>query len=144
MLLNIEYVFDGGRSEFTVEIDPDAKVLKLQQEIEIKTDLHPDLQRLFHYATFLQDKDKTLSYYDVSENAHILCVEPGDSTIKFLTGQSFTTWIDPYITTEMLKGIVENEYGIKKDYQRMITKGKGMEDHRPLALYKVHPGSTVQ
>ncbi len=129
MLLNVEYVFDGGRSQFTVEMDNNSSILNLQQKIETKTDLHPDLQRLFHFSTFLRDKNKTLGDYEILDNANILCIEPGDSTVKFLTGQTFTTWIDPYITTEMLKGIVENEYGIKKDYQRMITKGKGMENH---------------
>jgi len=63
--------------------------------------------------------------------------------VKTLTGATFITWVQPWMTVEEVKNIIQNKEGISVDIQRFIYGGRQLEDGRTLSDYNIVHDSTI-
>ena len=64
-------------------------------------------------------------------------------TVKTLTGQELEVRYSPACKVDELKDLVAEQTGIPADQQRMICRGKKMEDGRALIDYNIIPGNVI-
>jgi ubiquitin len=62
---------------------------------------------------------------------------------SFLTGQTYTIYVDPSDTISQLKNLIQDEQGSPLDQQRLIFLGKQLEDGRTLNDYNIQNGSSI-
>lgn len=63
--------------------------------------------------------------------------------IKTLKGKTIRFSIDPMISADNFRELIQDKEGIPPEQQRLIFNGKQLEDHRPLAMYGVSNGSII-
>ena len=63
--------------------------------------------------------------------------------MKRLTGKTITLEVDPMESIGNVKAKIEDEEHISPDEQRLILKGKELDDSYTLDYYNIHEGSQV-
>ena len=120
----------------TEMIKPSNTIRELKLKIQIKEGIPPEEQRLSCDGRKLKDWC-TLADYNIHAYSTLHMDQALDIFIKTLTGKTTTVKIKLSLTVEHLKSIVQVKEGVPPDQQRLIYRGRPLEDGRTLADYNV-------
>ena len=127
-------------------VDPSDYVEDLKHKIQDKEGIPQEQQRLIFNNMLLQD-GSMLSGYNVRKQPSIyLEIKPkGTKTIfiKTLTGKTFILHVGPHDTISVVKSMIEGKEGISVKKQKLIFRGRQLEDDHTVANYDIQDESTL-
>ena len=141
-----------GRT-ITLEVEPSDSIEEVKRKFEDKEGIPACKLRLCFQGRHLKDA-RTLAEYEVKREScvqmgvlvppHVGVLVPPHITVQTLEGKEITLAVQPSDTVGVVKRKLEDHLqGITADQQRLIFKGRQLEDARTLAEYEVENRSTL-
>lgn len=130
---------------FTLEVDPSDIIENIKAMIQSKIGYPSDQQRLIFAGNLLED-GHTLSDCNIQNECTVRAVTEINFNVIFvktLTGKNIPLDFKPSDTLEKVKAKIQGIEGIPTVQQRLIFRGKQLEDGRPMSHYNVDNLSTL-
>ena len=159
-------------TEITLEVESSDSIDTIKERILIEKGIPVNMQRLIYNGKQLED-DRTLADYLIFPNSTIrlvlrlnhskpmsdeefnarmvtllkkrdLIMDGGMNIIvRKLDNTEITLDVESSDTIDAIKERINSKTGIPESIQRLIYKGKQLEDGRTLADYRIFPNSTI-
>lgn len=133
---------------FAMEVKLSDTIKEIKMKIQNLENIPYSQQRFFiDYPNFFELKNDNLSLIDYKVNQESLLyllvkLEEPIIFVKNLTGKTKILEIEPWMTIEKIKGMIQEKWGIPTNLQRLIYDGKQLEDDRTLIDYNIKFEST--
>ena len=138
-IINVK-TLDGKTIPFKVK--PTDKIRDVKKQVEDKTGIPPEDQRLTHDGKELDDR-KTIDDYAIP-NGSTLNMEPFEIYVREPDGRKYTLIVQPSENIDDIKSKLQRQEGIPKDQQRLSFEGKHLKDDRKtLKDYKIKHQTTL-
>ena len=125
----------------TLNVNEFDTIATIKDKIEEAEGILKQEQKLRFENKELED-DFTLSDYNISNNS-TLTLDGMLIHVKSLTGNTITLEVVPSETIENIKCRIWNKEGITPDQQRLVFRGKHLEDDHTLADYSIQKNSIL-
>ena len=144
-----------GGHKIVLDVSDDDTILTVKSRIQSKTGYPPNRIRLTFKGVKL-DNNRLVSDYDILPNdilyymLELLPQEVKNYRNKFQvqvliheSGSSIKLETESFDSVSQLKQKIFQAKGIEPDMQRIIFKGKELEEHRILSDYSISPNSKI-
>ncbi len=134
------YIDSKYYKTFTINYNNSYPIYQLELEILDKIFIRPSYQNLYYKGKIL-DANKTASYYNIPNNAHITLELDIESFIyvNYLDQEKVhIEYVKLNNTVRELKNIIESKINISYSRQRLFYQGKELEDNLTLMDYGLY------
>jgi ubiquitin C len=151
----IIFIKDQGTTSLKLRIVYDQSVETLKNQIYKNTGIQPEDQKLTYQDIVLNDGQSLKNYKILNKSTILLdaiidmnskeykSAFDGQLFVKTLTAKTITINVNFNQTIQELKQLIQNKEGIPPDQQRIIYKGKQLEDSHELNHYDLFNEETV-
>jgi len=142
---SIEIKILGDNSTIYSNVKLDKKVVDLKKDIENKTAIKVENQKLFCKNIILEDQKELKSYFSTNSNIYITLISETNMLIyvKTLTGKTISIRVRPDMLVFEFKEIIHYLQGIPSDQIRLIFGGYQLEDGKTISYYNIQNESMI-
>lgn len=130
-----------------LDVNTSETILNIKKLLEDKVHLLVKYQKIKYNGIELNDEE-TLSQHNIKNESVLEVIFKSEKTgnvvfIKTLIGKTIVLDVKPDYTIEDIKELAYDQEKIPIDQQRLIFKGKQLEDYKTLEQYKIENESTL-